>query len=120
MIYAMQLLLFVGVLFGLIVWSCNQAGVTLKTAIDVFASIIMVVVFCTLFLIIMACGPKSSTHTVQGEATVRVVIGVDLAVCEQFPEGSERLECIRALIDLAKIANETDEQEEGFGGIAGI
>jgi hypothetical protein len=120
MMQAMQILLFVGVLFGLIVWVCQQAGLTLKTAIDVFSTFIMITVICALFLSLVACGPKSSTHTVQGEATVKIVVGVDLTVCDQFPESSERLECIKALLDLAKIMNETDDEESGFEGVAGI
>lgn len=43
-----------------------------------------------------------STHTVQGEATVRVVVGVDVTACEGLnPE--EKAQCIKDLMDLAKI-----------------
>ena len=39
---------------------------------------------------------------------------MDVTVCDQFPDSAERLECIKALVDLAKIANETDDEEVGF------
>jgi hypothetical protein len=116
MITAIEILLFVGILFGFTVWACQQAGFTLKTAINMFSTFIMIAVFCVMFLALVACGPRSSTHTVQGEATVQVVVGVDLTVCDQFPV-EERLECIQALLDLAKTLNE--KEETGFDGLVG-
>lgn len=114
---AIQILLFVGILFGFTVWACQQAGLSLKTAINVFSTFIMIAAFCALFLSLVACGPKSSTHTVQGEATIKVVVGVDLTVCDQFPV-DQRLECVQALLDLAKTLNEKDE-DNGFDGLIG-
>lgn len=80
-----------------------------------------------LFLVVMllcctACGPKitiqgGSTHTVQGEATVKVVIGVDTTVCEGL-EPAAKLECIQALLDLAKAVGEArNEDESTFPGM---
>lgn len=118
MMYAMQILLFVGLLFGFTVWICQQSGYSLKTAVDIFSAFVMVGVLCVMFLALVACGPKSSTHTVQGEATIKVVVGVDLTVCDQFPV-EQRLECVQALLDLAKTLNEKDEDESGFDGLVG-
>jgi hypothetical protein len=50
MMQAMQILLFVGILFGFTVWVCQQAGFTLRTAINLFATLIMIAAFCALFL----------------------------------------------------------------------
>jgi hypothetical protein len=115
---AIQILLFVGILFGFIVWICQQAGFTLQTAVNVFSTFIMITVLCALFLSLVACGPKSSTHTVQGEATIKVVVGVDITVCDQFPV-DQRLECVQALLDLAKTLNEKDDEESAFDGLIG-
>jgi hypothetical protein len=75
--------------------------------------------YAALSLLLVGCGygPKSSTHTVQGEATVRVVVEVDVSVCNELPQ-EDRAECIKNIIELAKSANAAKEQEpEGFGGI---
>lgn len=69
-----------------------------------------------------ACGPKitvqgGTTHTVQGESTVRVVVGVDTTVCDGM-EPAARTECIQSLLDIAKMVSESKDQEQtGFGGI---
>lgn len=75
--------------------------------------------FLVLALLAVGCGygPRSSTHTVEGEATVKVVVGVDVSVCESMPE-ADKVECIKSLIELAKAVNEKkDEEQTDFGGI---
>ena len=81
-------------------------------AIDVALMLLMLVVlltFCT------GCGPRSSTHTVQGEATVKIVVSVDTTVCDDLPT-EDKQECIKSLVDLATAATKT-QQETGFSGI---
>lgn len=66
------------------------------------------------------CGVKvkgDTTHTLQGEATVKVVIGVDVSICQDL-EPEAKAECIQSLLDLAKAAAESKDQEQtGFSGI---
>lgn len=63
----------------------------------------MKLLFAILFLV--GCDASisgESTHTVQGEATVRVVVGVDVTACQDLnPE--EKAECIAAMVELAKV-----------------
>ena len=76
--------------------------------------------YLALSLLLVGCGygPRSSTHTVQGEATVRVVVEVDVSVCNELPQ-EDRADCIKNIIELAKAANtaKDDEEPKGFGGI---
>lgn len=83
---------------------------------------IMLFTLVVLFACCTGCGPKitiqgGSTHTVQGEATVKVVVGVDVSICEGLDQEA-KLECIKALVDLAKTVGAAKDQEEtGFGGM---
>lgn len=83
---------------------------------------IMLFTLVVLFACCTGCGPKitiqgGSTHTVQGEATVKVVVGVDVSVCEGL-EPAAKAECIQSLIELATVVSESKNQEEtGFGGM---
>jgi hypothetical protein len=61
---------------------------------------------------------SDSHHTVGGEATVRIVVGVDVTACEGL-EPAAKAECVQSLIELAKLITEQQDEEqlEGFGGI---
>ena len=81
-------------------------------AIDVALMLFALVVLlacCT------GCGPRNSTHTVQGTATVQIVVSVDTAVCDDLP-AEDKQECIKSLVELATAATKTQE-ESGFNGI---
>jgi hypothetical protein len=73
--------------------------------------------FCFVILM-MSCGRvgvSDSKHEVGGEATVRVVIGIDVTACEGL-EPEAKAECIQSLIELAKLLSEQDDFET-TGGI---
>lgn len=62
-------------------------------------------------------GVSNSKHEVGGEATVRIVVGVDTKACDELPQ-AERLECIQAIVELAKAAATAEDGEDGgFDGI---
>ena len=73
-----------------------------------------------MILLTVGCGRvgvSNSKHEVGGEATVRVVVGVDTRVCNELPK-AERLECIKAIVDLAKAAaTAKDGEDGGFDGL---
>jgi hypothetical protein len=121
MMTAIQLLLFVGVLFGFIVWVCQQAGYTLKNAVDIFSTLILICAFCALFLSLVSCDAKvtgNTTHTVQGEATVRMEIALDY--CKDIPP-EQKLECLETFADLIEMLKGDKELdnliEEMEGGV---
>ena len=80
----------------------------IDVALMLFA-LVLLFSFCT------GCGPKSTTHTVQGEATVKVVISVDTSICDGM-EPAAKTECIQSLLDLATAAN-GNKEESGLDGI---
>lgn len=88
-------------------------------AIDVA---LMLLALVLLFWFCTGCGPKitvqgETVHRVEGEATVKVVVGVDVSVCEGL-EPAAKAECIQSLIELATVVSESKNQEEtGFGGM---
>ena len=47
-----------------------------------------------------------STHRLEGEA--RVVLAVDFSVCDDLPT-EDKVECIKALLEILKEANKKDE-----------
>jgi hypothetical protein len=62
-------------------------------------------------------GVSDSKHEVGGEATVRIVVGVDVKVCDDL-SSAERLECIKAIVELAKAAaTSKDGEDGGFDGL---
>lgn len=57
-----------------------------------------------LIMLFFGCGSMNvsdSKHEVGGEATIRVVIGIDVTACEGL-NSEDKLECIQAMVDLAK------------------
>lgn len=55
---------------------------------------------------------SDSRHEVGGEATIRVVVGIDVTACEGLPP-EDKLECVQSLIDLAKtIQEQTADQSD--------
>ena len=56
-----------------------------------------------------------STHSIEGEATVRVVVGVDTTPCDKLP-AEDQVECIKALVELAEVLQEKDKPT-AFEGI---
>lgn len=119
MITAMQILLFVGILFGFIVWICQQAGYTLQTAVNVFSTFVMITVFCAVFLSLVACDTKvtgETTHTVQGEATVRMEIAIDY--CKDIPP-EQKLECLETFADLIEMMKGDTELDALIGEMEG-
>ena len=113
------LLALFGVIFCIAAAILVSAVSSTKAAVDFFVTGLVIVAISSFVLAVAGCGPKSSTHTVQGEATIKVVVGVDVTVCDQFPEGQQRLECVQSLLDLAKVAAESNNQES-TGGFVGI
>jgi len=58
-----------------------------------------------------------SHHEVSGDATIHVVVGVDVTACQDL-EPAAKAECIAALIELAKAATEAQkDDQQGIGGI---
>jgi hypothetical protein len=75
--------------------------------------------FLCFTVVTIGCGRmdvSDSNHTIGGEATVKIVIGVDVTACEALPP-EDKLECVASLIELAKLLTEQGAQPEGFGGI---
>lgn len=92
---------------------------TIKAYTDVVLFYIAIMVLGLVLIMAHGCAnvevKGKTTHTVQGEATVRMVVEVDTTICDELP-AEDRLECIEALIDLAKMLSEKDEPK-GYGGI---
>lgn len=68
----------------------------------------------TLIMFFWGCDASvkgDTTHTVQGEATVRIVVGVDVTACEGL-EPAAKAECIQAMIELAKVMQQAKETQE--------
>lgn len=69
---------------------------------------------------------SDSRHEVGGEATIRIVVGVDVTACEGL-EPEDKAQCVKDMIELAKMLQEaqlnSDDSpttpETGFTGIAG-
>lgn len=71
---------------------------------------------CFTILAMFGCGAKLQQETVyrvEGDATIHVVVGVDVTACQEL-EAEAKAECIQTLIELAKMLEEGDEMEEGF------
>lgn len=52
----------------------------------------------------ISCGKiavSDSTHRVEGDTTVHVVVGIDVSACDSFPV-EQRSKCVSDLIDLLK------------------
>ena len=63
------------------------------------------------------CGVKASgttTHRVEGEATVRIV--VDVSICDSL-EGADKIECIKAIVKILEEANSKETANKEIGGI---
>ena len=68
-------------------------------------------------LLMTSCGIYArgkTEHEVKGDATVHIVVGVDVAACSTLPE-ADRLACIEALIELAKTISEQQDNQPGIG-----
>jgi hypothetical protein len=73
-------------------------------------------------LLTAGCGMKASggtVHRVEGEATVKIVVGVDVSVCQGLPD-EQRFACVNSLVELAtKMAemqgNKVIPEEEAEG-----
>jgi hypothetical protein len=67
-------------------------------------------------LLLTGCGRigvSDSKHEVGGEATVRVVVGIDVTACEGLPpEG--KLECITTILDLIKTIQENQSASDAL------
>jgi hypothetical protein len=91
---------------------------SIQAYIDVVLFYVAIVVLGLVLIMAHGCAnvevKGKTTHTVQGEATVRMVVEVDTTICDELP-AEDRLECIQTLIDLAKVLSEKDEP--AFGGI---
>lgn len=75
--------------------------------------------YLLLALTVVGCGKievSDSHHEVSGTATVRVVIGIDVAACEGL-EPAAKAECIQSLIELAKVLEANKQTTTGIGGI---
>lgn len=48
---------------------------------------------------------SDSTHRVEGDATVHVIIGIDVSACDSFPI-EQRPKCVSDLIELFKVMQE--------------
>lgn len=62
-----------------------------------------------LSLLLTGCGFKASgstTHRVEGEATVRIV--VDVSICDSLT-GTDKVECIKTIVEVLK-ASQTDKE----------
>lgn len=69
-----------------------------------------------LLILLTSCGVRASgttTHRVEGEATVRVV--VDVSLCDSL-KNEDKLECIKTLLEIMKAASESG-QPPAIGGI---
>jgi hypothetical protein len=79
------------------------------------------VVLCTaLLMLCTSCGSvlKSSTHTVQGEATIRHEIRIESDLCDEL-EGSDKTECLKNLTEaLAAASRGTEDMGEDTSEVA--
>lgn len=67
-----------------------------------------------LLMLLPACGFKNSGEAkfvAEGEATINHKVSVDLSLCEGLDQAA-KLECIKALVELAKAANEANEETD--------
>lgn len=92
---------------------------TIKAYTDVVLFYVAIVMLGLVLLMAHGCAnvqvKGKTTHKVEGDATIHVVVGVDTTPCNELP-AEDKLECIRAFIDLAEMLAEDDEPK-GFGGI---
>lgn len=77
--------------------------------------------FILLSLALVGCGRVEATggtvHRVEGEA--RIVVTVDVSVCDKVPE-QERVDCVSdVLAILQKLEGKTDGPESQFPGFSG-
>ena len=70
--------------------------------------------FTFVTLLMVGCGRvdvSDSHHTVSGDATIHVVVGVDVTACQGL-EPAAKAECIQSLIELAKVMTETQQVDQ--------
>lgn len=70
--------------------------------------------FALILWLVFGCGAKLQNETVyrvEGDATIHVVVGVDVTACEGL-EGEDKAECIQAMIELAKVIQQTQGAQE--------
>jgi hypothetical protein len=65
-------------------------------------------------LLVASCGKISvegeTVHRVEGEATTKIVVGVDTSPCDELkPE--DKQECIKAIIEIARAATKESGSE---------
>lgn len=63
---------------------------------------------------------SDSKHEVGGEATVRIVVGVDITACNELPP-EDKLECITTMLEIVKMMEESQDQDsDNLSGLAGL
>lgn len=80
-----------------------------------YNTVLICVWIFTLIMLFFGCGSMNisdSKHEVGGEATIRVVIGIDVTACEGL-NSEDKLECIQAMVDLAKTIEHQTQSDSG-------
>ena len=75
-----------------------------------FADVVLALIVVTGIILLGGCArvkfTGGSTHKLEGEA--KVVLVVDFSVCDGLPP-EDKVECIKALLEILKEANKKDE-----------
>ncbi len=67
--------------------------------------------FLVLAFLLAGCGGTYKVKT-SGSTTVEHKITVDFTVCDQFPKEEDRVECIKALLEILHQAREKEKTGE--------